>query len=69
MLLPPLNEQGKDCRPKQKWEYAARGGLSGKQYCWGDTEPNGKQSNYADKNTNYNYYYRIYKNLLKQKMI
>ena len=33
-----------------EWEYAARGGLEGKRYPWGDKEPDGSQANYADKN-------------------
>ena len=33
-----------------EWEYAARGSLKGKRYLWGNTKPNGRQCNYADKN-------------------
>jgi len=32
-----------------EWEYAARGGLKGKKYPWGDQEPDGNQCNFADK--------------------
>ena len=32
-----------------EWEYAARGGLKGKKYPWGDQEPDGSQCNFADK--------------------
>lgn len=34
-----------------EWEKAARGGLSGDKYPWGNTDPDGTQCNYADKNT------------------
>lgn len=34
-----------------EWEKAARGGLNGIKYPWGDTAPDGTQCNYADKNT------------------
>ena len=34
-----------------EWEKAARGGLSGEKYPWGNTAPDGTQCNYADKNT------------------
>ena len=34
-----------------EWEKAARGGLSGVKYPWGNTDPDGTQCNYADKNT------------------
>ncbi len=34
-----------------EWEKAARGGLEGKNYPWGDEEPDGSQCNFADKNT------------------
>ena len=36
-----------------EWEYAARGGLVGKQYPWGDAAPDGTQCNFADANTDY----------------
>jgi len=38
-----------------EWEKAARGGLVGKKFPWGDTDPNGTQCNFADKNTSYNW--------------
>ena len=34
-----------------EWEKAARGGLSDVKYPWGNTDPDGTQCNYADKNT------------------
>jgi len=36
-----------------EWEKAARGGLQGKKYPWGDNPPDGTQCNYADKNTDF----------------
>ena len=41
---------GKRLPSEKEWEYAARGGLKGKMYPWGDKEPDGSQCNYADKN-------------------
>jgi formylglycine-generating enzyme required for sulfatase activity len=34
-----------------EWEKAARGGLEGKKYPWGDEPPDGSQCNFADKHT------------------
>jgi formylglycine-generating enzyme required for sulfatase activity len=36
-----------------QWEKAARGGLAGKKYPWGDLKPDGSNANFADKNTTY----------------
>jgi sulfatase modifying factor 1 len=36
-----------------EWEKAARGGLRGKKYPWGDEAPDGTQCNFADKNTDF----------------
>jgi len=36
-----------------EWEKAARGGMQGKKYPWGDEPPNGTQCNFADKNTEF----------------
>ena len=36
-----------------QWEYAARGGIPMAQFPWGDTLPDGRRANYADRNTDY----------------
>ena len=38
-----------------EWERAARGGLKGKMYPWGDAAPDGTQCNFADTNSDKSY--------------
>ena len=41
---------GKRIPTEAEWEYAARGGLEGKEYPWGDNPPDGTQCNFGDRN-------------------
>ncbi len=36
-----------------QWEYAARGGIPGGQFPWGDSRPDGRRANYADRNKDF----------------
>ena len=42
---------GKRLPTEVEWEYATLGGLINKRYVWGSDEPDGTESNYADKST------------------
>ena len=40
---------GKRLPSEKEWEWAARGGLRGKEYYWGDQHPNSSRANYGGK--------------------
>ena len=40
---------GKRLPTEKEWEWAARGGLKGKKYPWGNQEPSASRANYGNK--------------------